>query len=271
MATTYTVTKSDVLEGTILGVGYATAQGERAVRRFLVTVTGANDAEARAGTRSGAVSAVYSSIASAYHNEITDLPLQTGVATKVGPYKFMVDMVYGWSSVGHWGGATTAASVADFSMGGREGVPCYTVGTPESDGLPATNATWYGLRSAADPTLMPQAYLFQKSVVRIRIPYRGTANPVTSTVFGLINKTNNGSITLLTNLASEIIFAAGELRFDGANIRAFSSATTTFAGYFEFTASPSFKVMTVAYSSGTWAATKTVVLAQGDFSAFPWS
>lgn len=273
MATTYTVTKSDVLDGTSLAVGYTSTQPERGVRRFLVTVTGANDTEARAGTKSGAIAWVYSQLASAYHNELTDMPLQSGQATKIGPYKFIVDMIYGWTTLGHWGGAS-GAEVVDFSMGGYEGVPCYTVGTPDSaDGLPSVTVSgstqWFGLRSQTDPTVFPQAYLFQKSVVRVRVPYSGNANPVTSTVFGLINKTNNGDVTILTNLGSEIIFAQGTLRFDGANIKGFANAATKFVGYFEFTASPAFSVMSVKYSSGNWTATKTVTLDQGNFSVFP--
>lgn len=269
MPTTYTVRTGDLHDGTLLSVGYATANGERAVRRFLV------ETDDTAGTKKGAIDAVHSTLSSAIvHDEVTDLPLQNAICTRIGPKKFIVDRIYGWSGESHWGGSS-AADVCDFALGETEPVLCYTVGTPESDGLPSATVSggtkWFRIGSASDWSDPPTPYIFRKKVIRVRIPFRSNANPVTSTIFGLINKVNNASVTLLTNLASEIVFSSETLRFDGARITGRTNASYTFIGYYEFTASPSFKTMSVEFSSGAWTATKTLNLATGDFSSFPWS
>lgn len=267
MPTTYTVKATDIHDGTLLSLGYATSNAERAARRFLV------ETDDTAGTKKGAIDAVHTALSSAVvHDEITDLPLQNATCVRLGPKRFLVDRIYAWSGESHWGGSS-ASAVCDFVLGQTEPVLCYTVGTPESDGLPSATVSggtkWFRIGNVADWMDPPTPYVFRKKVIGVRIPFRSNANPVTSTIFGLINKTNSGTVTLLSTLGTSITFAIGTLRFDGARITGRVNANYTFVGYYEFTASPAWKTMSVEYTSGAWTATKTVNLDQGAFSAFP--
>ena len=131
MAVSYTITP-DVNDGTMLSVGVAVLPPERAIRRHLVEASGGT------GTKYGAIGAVNSAYST--HPDISAMPLQNTVGVQIGPNKWWVDQVFGWINTGHWGGPLTPPTVAtlcDYETA-WEGVQCFTVGEPESDGLPST-------------------------------------------------------------------------------------------------------------------------------------
>lgn len=257
MPTTYSVSAADVLhDGSEYSIGYASNRNERSQRVYLV------ETDDTAGTASGAAAAVYS--ANSSESNISGIPLDHAAVTRIGPRKWLVTQRFSWQSAGHWGGSSVT-TVCDFRLR-TEWVPCYTVGTPESDGLPATSADWFSISSQYDPTVEPMPYMFPKAVIHIRIPFRSNTNPMTSTVAGLVNKVNNASVTFLASNASSVTFGANTVKFIGADITGRANASYIFVGSFDFLASASWKVMTAKFTSGAWAATKTLNLATGDFN-----
>lgn len=259
MPVSYTITP-DINDGTMLSVGVALLNPERAVRRHLVEATGGT------GTKYGAISAVNSTYST--HPDISGMPLQNTVGVQIGVNKWWIDQVFGWSSTGHWGGSSVT-TVCDYELG-MEGVPCFTVGEPESDGLPSVtisgSTVWFNLMATNFRASPPQSYTFYRPVLRIRIPVRSNTNPVTATIAGLINKINDDSVTFLASNASPLTFAAGKVRFDGARVQARANASYIFQGSLDFTAAASFNVMNAKFTSGAWAATKTECLARADFN-----
>jgi len=287
MALAYVITATDIHNGTELSVGYATTQQERGVRRFLVETTGANAAEAISGTKSGAISAVYTSLGSDFHNEITDMPLLSSSATRLGPKRFIVDFLYGWQSLGNWGGSSIS-TVCDFRLG-FDYMDFYTVGPlmttgsfiglPENmtgsvaDSVTSPVTRWINLpfpnSGAALPA--PGKQSFAMPTARIRVPYLSDTNPLSTGVLTAVGRTNsNAAIVFLTDLASQITFTQGQLRFDGLDIqgRSNSSAGQKFQGAFQFSARYSWATQYAYHDSGVsgkWKSAYTDMLPQANF------
>ena len=240
-------------------LGKLTAAGERG--RIAHIATASDDT----GTALLAVAAVEGTFGTA-HPSMSGVPYLNVAVQKVGPRKWKVVQFFGWGPDSRWGGSS-ATTVVAYRLRSVN-VPCYTIGTPEADGLPATSGTWYSIVSAYDPTVAPRPYMFEMSVIHIRVPVRTNTNPVNSTIVGLRGKVNNATVTILSANATPVSFGAGELRFIGADIDSRINSTHTFVGTMDFVAAPSWKVMSVRFTSGSWAATKTTNLDSGNFSAF---
>lgn len=274
MALGYSITAVDIHDGSELAVGYASLSQERGVRRFFVETTGANAGEWLSGTKKGAIDAVFA--AHATHPEIAALPLQFARATKIGPRKFIVDQYWAWGSNSSWGG-NSANTLADFDIGVAL-VPCFTCGTPESDGLPSatlgSGTEWHRCVSAADPQSIPSPYMYEMAEMRLRIPFQSNVSPMPSAIEALVGKVSSEQLRILASAASgsTMDLAANTLRFMGVRVTSRVNASYAFVGYREFVARRSWKQQNLEISSGAWTGgvkkTVTVAYSSGFASAF---
>lgn len=257
MPTTYTVIP-DLHEGTELAQGYASITGERATRACHV------DTDDTAGTRLGVIGAVYAAgTFGAYHNEITDLPLQFIVASRLGPKRWRATAVYSWAGQSGWGG-TAFNTLAEYRIG-YEGVQCYTVGGIGSDGLPPPTASGGTLKDGgalANLSIHPQPYVFLRPIIRVGVPKQLATNPMTATIAGLIGKVNNASCTI-----AGITVTSGQLRFDGGEFISRTNTGLPFQGTWNFTIAPAFNEQKLAQVSTAWKVTNEAsLLATADFN-----
>lgn len=247
----------DLHEGSELAQGYASITGERATRSCIVETSDT------AGTRLGVIGAVYADGAfGAYHNEITDLPLQFIVASRLGPKRWRATAVYSWAGQSGWGG-TAFNTLAEYRLG-YEASQCYTVGAIGSDGLPPPTASGGTLKDGAalaNLAVRPQPYVFMRPVIRVGVPKQLATNPMTATIVALAGKLNNASCTV-----AGITFASGTLRFDGGEFISRTNTGFPFQGTWNFTGAPAFGEQKLAIVSTAWKVTNETVLATANFN-----
>lgn len=254
----------DLHEGSELAQGYASITGERATRSCIVETSDT------AGTRLGVIGAVYADGAfGAYHNEITDLPLQFIVASRLGPKRWRATAVYSWAGQSGWGG-TAFNTLAEYRVG-YEGTQCYTVGAIGSDGLPPPTASGGTLKDGMGLTnlaVRPQPYVFMRPVIRVGVPKQLGTNPMTATIAGLMGKLNNASCVIGgAGGGSGITYGAGTLRFDGGEFIARTNTGLPFQGTWLFTSCPAFNEQKLDKVSGAWKVTNEAsLLATANFN-----
>lgn len=272
MALGYSITAVDIHDGSELAVGYASLSQERGVRRFFVETTGADAEEWHSGTKKGAIDAVFA--AHSTHPEISTLPLQFARATKIGPRKFIVDQYWAWGSNSSWGG-NSANTLADFDIGVAL-VPCFTCGTPESDGLPSATVgggtTLHRCVDLNDIQNTPCSYMYEMAEMRLRIPFQSNVSPMPSAIEALVGKVSSEQLQILASAATDstMNLAANTLRFMGVRVTSRVNASYAFVGYREFVARRSWKQQNVSRTTSAWVIDKTafVSYSSGFASAF---
>jgi hypothetical protein len=222
--------------GSTASLGFDSALPERAVRRHFFEDSSVTTLEA-------AIRACVTAVGNGVYSATFQMPLQNAVAKQVGPGKFIVEMLYGWSN-GNWGGSSFI-TLAEYRLA-YESVPVYTVGPADATGIPPATNAFFDAAGATRLGMRPASYPWPRPVLRVGQPIQQTANPML-TWASKAGKVNSNSFTV-----GGLEFTAGQLRFDGAEIVARTNTAFTYQGSLMFSACPSWAQQQLTDSSGSW-------------------
>lgn len=253
------VTVTSDIYGTTQVLGYDSANGETVIRRhFVEGITGANGHDqAISNAASGAVA-----FATAFPilgaPPYGPLAMLNRTSKQVGVGRYIVEERYGWEN-SNWGNFN-ANTLAQYRTG-FESVPVFTVGPAGPSGVPPTaNALFDG----ADKTrldIRPQSRSFMKPVTRVSFPFQGSVSPLV-TWESYVSTVNANNYTI-----GGVLYGAGTLRCDGAEVSVRTNSGFTYQGTVNFTSSRGgFVSHSIKQLSGAW-----VVSLQDDYelATFP--
>ena len=230
---TVTVVKSDI-PGSQMSLGYRDFNKDAAVRKFYVTAATTDD-------KDDIFTAVFSAIGS-FHNELTDLPLQTLTANRAGIGRWIVTAVYNRAAAGGLpqSGNVLSDMAASFTF---ETIVAKVDGSYE-EGLPA------------GPINMPASLLTDSKargsivrqqisvpLIKIKLPFSRGLHPLI-TYGSLVGKINSNQFQIVFGFNAKI----NTLLFEGITSRAVATATgTVYAGTYNFLYKPTRHVQQVEF------------------------
>ena len=237
---TAVLTKSDI-NGSSLTIGYRDWKKDAAIRRFFVQA-------AAADTKSAVISAVYASV-STHHNELTNLPLQSLTATRIGIGNWLVIGRYDRSVT--QGLPLTAPFLVDAATA-FESMPIYTDYSNFEDGVP------YG-QVLTTPSLIREQKrsaverkVWQRPVMRLKWPFETATHPMND-YRNAAGTTNAGGLAIG---GSANVLPAQSVRYDGFVCDTYATTTgARYRGHHNLTYSPSssWKSQNLFWDTDQWA------------------
>jgi hypothetical protein len=253
------ITVTSDIYGTTQVLGYDSANGETVIRRHFVegvtTADGHDKAIQAVASSAVAFATAFPTLGGSPYGPLAML---NRTSKQVGVGRYIVEERYGWEN-SNWGNFN-AVTLAEYRIG-YEAVQVFTQGPADATGIPPiTNPLFDGV-SLSRLDIRPQSRSFMRPVIRMGFPFQNTSNPL-STWAPYAGKVNSSSYSV-----GGVSWAAGTLRFDGAEISARTNSGYTYQGTVNFTGSlGGFKSHAITQTAGAW-----VLSAPSDYqsAAFP--
>jgi len=218
------LTKSDI-NGSSLTIGYRDWKKDAAIRRFFVQA-------AAADTKSAVISAVYASV-STHHNELTNLPLQSLTATRIGIGNWLVIGRYDRSVT--QGLALNAPFLVD-AASAFESMPIYTDYSNFQDGVPYGQVLATATSITQQQRSAVERKVWQRPVLRLKWPFETNIHPMN----GYRNAGGTTNANGLTIGGSANTLPAQSVRYDGFVCDTYATTGgARYRGHHNLTYSPS--------------------------------
>jgi hypothetical protein len=194
------------IPGSTLTIAFQNAEQDSATRKFLVSSTG----------RADAIDTVTTALGSVNHPDESALKANRITAQAVGPSRWLVTVQY---TRRRFGGIPSGGTTLHNMRASSEAVEVYCTPEQWKDGLPFGGDGKKFVNpgppdgQSTDPANRPKAWVYNRPVISIQIPFSSATNPVSDSI-NQVSKVNASQVTL-----GGQAYAAGTVRYDGGEVR----------------------------------------------------